>query len=220
MGDKTRAQLEALLKFRIGNRSDIDTQLTDATTLAYDELTTSIRVPETQESAVLTLSTSDVETRTIYAVPADLYAIVGVRNATDEKSLTAMTVREYDQVRGTGTPGEPRRYVWWRNELIIHPANDETARTLLMRYLKRLPALSASTSLSALPREWDEVIVQGALFRLLRWLGLTEESEVERAEYIGMVSRRLDRIAEGFFDHTQSFARPILVDKTALEATR
>lgn len=200
MGSLTRAQLETDLKFRIGNRTDIDAQLTTAIQYAYDELTTSIRVPETQETAVL--QTSDgVAT---VAVPDDFYAPVSIRNTTDGQRLKPITARQYDNLLDTTITAMPTSYMWWRNEITWIPTPDATVRIFQLRYLKRLAPLNVSTSLSALPREWDEVIVVGGLYRLYSWLGLKQESQSALMEYNLMVSRRLDRIAESFLDPPSS----------------
>lgn len=196
MGDKTRTQLEADLKFRMANRTDIDTQLTLAVQYSYDELTTSIRIPETQETAVFQ-TTSGVST---VPVPTDLYAPVSIRNLTDGKRLQPMTARQYDALQDTTTPGRPENYIWWRNEFIWQPTPDATARIMQLRYLKRLPALSVAGSISALPREWDEVIVQGGLARLYSWMGLKQEAQSALLEFNVMVSKRIDRLSEFFFD--------------------
>lgn len=193
----TRADLENDLKFRIGNDPDVAAQLTLAIRYAYTELTTSIRIPETQESAVITLDTANG--LTTYASPLDLFAPVSLRNQTDGKPLTQRSIQWYDIQRDTTTTGMPTSYVWWRNELIIQPPNDSTARTLLLRYQKRLPDLTASTSVSALPAEWDEVIVQGGLVRMQGWMGLKQEAQIEQLNYTAMIQRRLDRLREGAY---------------------
>lgn len=211
MGSLTRSQMVDEVKFRSGNRTDIDARCLMAVQFAYDELVTSVRVPENQESAVLSLVTDDV--RTVYAAPADIYYPVAVRNQTEGERLEPMSIREYDRIKDTASRKKPTHYVWWRNELIIHPPNDTVARTLLMRYIKRLASLSATTSLSALPREWDEVIIQGAIYRVAKWLGLPE-APAELAEYQMMVSRRQDRVAQATGDRN-AVANPALILPTA-----
>jgi hypothetical protein len=202
--------METELKFRLGNRTDMTSQLTTAVQMAYDELVTGLKIPETEESSVLTLSTGT----TTYTMPTDILFPVSVRNATDGERLEAMSIRNYDRIRDVATTGKPSHYVWWRNELIIVPPNDTTARTFLMRYRKRLVALSASTTLSALPREWDEVIIQGAYFRALDWLQLKQEGMAAKAEYMQMLQRRMDRLAEAQYDRQES-AAPSLAEHTS-----
>jgi len=200
--------MEALVKFRMMNLTNIDPQITDAVTFAYDELTTSIRVPENQETASVDL----VEGQSNYAVPLDLFAIVSIRNIDDGKRLTPMSARSFDRAAIVQN-GEPKRYMWWKNELLLLPANNATTRALRMRYIKRLDALSTAATLSALPREWDEIIVQGAVFRLLSWLGDKQAAQTEKAEYLQMITRRIDRISETDFDREDT-AKPHLVEKT------
>lgn len=209
MGDLTRATMEASVKFRLGNRTDVDTILTDAVKFSYDELTTAIRIPETQESA----SSFVVEGQSTYAVPTDLYSIVSLRNNTDKERLYPLSIRQYDRIQDSSN-GKPTHYIWWRNEIILRPVPDSTIRVLLLRYIKRLASLSTSASVSALPREWDEVIIQGAYFRMLRWLGMKQEAQVEEAAFGGMVARRLDRIAETTSDREDT-AKPVLTERTA-----
>lgn len=210
MGTLTRAQLEAEVKFRLGNRSGVDANITTAVQQAYDELVTSVRVPENQETAVMTTA----DTVATVAVPTDLYAPLALRNATDGERLQPLSVRNYDRIRDTTTTAKPTHYLWWRNEITFWPTPDATARTILMRYMKRLPTLSATSTTTALAREWDEVVAQGAFFRMLRWLGLKEEAAVEQQEYLSMVGRRLDRLAEGQFDREDT-AQPVLIERTA-----
>src|SRR3990167_6451460 len=117
MGSLTRAQIEANVKFRLGSRTDIDAQITTAVTMAYDELVTSIRIPETQETAVLSTS-SGIST---YAAPANFYAPVSLRDNTNGKRLLPLSARKYNAIQNTNLPGLPTHYFWWRNEIIFYP---------------------------------------------------------------------------------------------------
>ncbi len=208
MGILTRAAMESHVTFRLGNRTDIATWVTDAVKFAYDDLVTSIKIPENQETAFLDLD----EGQDTFSLPTDLYTIVDVRNNTDGERLTPKRIRDYDRLKIL-TNNKPTNYAWWRNELIIIPANDATTRIIRMRYWKRLAALDASTDLSALPREWDEVIIQGAFFRVLGWLGLKQEEQAGKAEYIGMIQRRMNRLTESEYDHEDA-AKPYLTEDT------
>ena len=208
MGDLTRTQLEALVKFRTGNRENLDTQITNVVQFAYNELTTSIRIPETEELASVAL----VQNQSLYTLPSDLFSIVALRSIEDAKPLQRISIRDYDR-QGSVTAGEPKFYAWWRNELVITPPNNSTTRTMRLRYIKRVAALTTAGLSSALPREWDEVIVQGAIFRLFEWLGLRTEGQVAKQEYTQMIGRRLNRITESAFDYEDS-AQPQLVDRT------
>lgn len=212
MGDLTRTQLEAALKFRVGNRSDVTTQLTDAVKFAHDELITSLRVPETQETAAL-LTTTGIST---YPAPSDMFAIVSLRNDTDRERLYPLSIRQLDK-QHTSTTGKPTHYAWWRNEIIFFPTPDSTQRAILMRFIKRLPSLSVAGSVSSLPREWDEVIIQGGYFRLLGWIGLKQEAQLEEVVYNRMIQRRMDRIVQSGFD-LEDTAKPQLVERTSPRA--
>jgi hypothetical protein len=196
MGTLTRAQLETDLKFRMGNRTDIDNQLTTAIQYSYDDLVTAIRIPENQETAVLQTE----EGVSTVAAPDDFYAPVSVRNMTDGHRLIPITARQHDAYRDTTIQDIPTHYLWWRNEITFFPIPNSTVRIIQLRYLKRLLPLSTSTTVSSLPREWDEVIVQGGLYRLQSWMGLKQEASASLMEYNIMISKRIDRIAEFFFD--------------------
>lgn len=212
MGTLTRAQLASELQFRLGGRTDIPAELITALQFAYSELVTSIRIPENQESAVMIAVNTNSGNPT-YALPTDLYAPMAIRNTTDGERLSPLTIRQYDRLRDTTTQGKSTHYVWWRNEVTFWPPPDGTARTILLRYLKRLPNLTADGSVSALPTEWDEVIIQGAFFRVLDWLKLPQEAQAAMAAFQGMVQRRIDRLGEGEFDQ-ESTAKPVLVEPT------
>lgn len=208
MGTLTRSAMETAVTFRLGNRTDIATQVTDAVKFAYDDLVTSIKVPENQETAFLALD----EGSATYSLPANLYTIVDVRNNTDGERLKPKRIRDYDRLKPL-TNAKPTNYAWWRNELIIIPANDAITRVVRMRYLKRLDALDAPTDFTELPREWDEVVVQGAFFRVLGWLGLKQEEQAATAVYFGMIQRRMNRLTESEYDHEDA-AKPYLTEDT------
>lgn len=203
MGDLTRTQLEDEVRFRVGDRTDINARITLAVQSAYDELVTSIRVPENQETSVMTTA----DGQSIYPGPTDLYAIVSIRNNTDGERLVPLDIRRYDRIDQT-LSGKPTHYIWWRNEIIYTPIPDSTIRTMLMRYVRRLAGLTQTGTVTALPREWDEVVIQGAYFRTLRWLQLKTEAQAEQVEYMTMVQRRLDRLQEGMLDEDAG-SRPI-----------
>lgn len=208
MGDLTRAQLEADVKFRLGSRTDIDAQITSVVQMAYNELMTSVHIPEVQETAIM--ATSDGVP--VYALPSDFYSLESVRNNTDGERLIQLSAKQYDEIRDTNLKQKPTHYLWWRNEITFYPMPDSTQRTILLRYMKRLPALSTVNTTSALPREWDEVIEQGAVFRLYRWMGQKSEAQAEYAEYVAMLQRRLDRLVEADYDR-QDAAAPQLMDR-------
>lgn len=203
MGNLTRTLMEDEVRFRLGNRTDIGGQITSAVGFAYDELVTAIRVPENQESAVMTT----VAGTSTYTLPTDLFSIVAVRNTSDNERLSPMNIRRYDRIDQT-ISDKPTHYIWWRNEIIYFPVPNATIRTMILRYTKRLAALLTAATVSALPLDWDEVVIQGAYYRTLRWLQLKTEAQVEQQEYTLMIQRRIDRLQEGALDEEQ-VVRPI-----------
>lgn len=213
----TRTQMETQIKFRLGNRTDIDSQITLAVQSSYIELATGLNIPETEETAVLTLSTTD--TVKIYEMPTDILYPIAIRNETEGERLEPLSIRNYDRIKDQSTRGKPSHYVWWRNELIIWKPNDTTARTLALRYRKRPAELSASTSTSVLPLEWDEVIMQGAYFRMFDWLQMKQEAQLAKQEYVQMLQRRVNRLAEAQFDRNES-AAPVLSGLTTTTPVR
>jgi hypothetical protein len=202
--------METNVKFRIGNRLDTDSLLTDAVKMAYDELVTAIRVPENQETASGSLSTG-VST---YVLPTDMFSLETVRDATSDKTLKQISRRQYSQKKLVVPGGPPMEYHWWRGEIIFFPTPDVSTYVVTIDYVKRLSALSASTSLSALPREWDEIIMQAAFVKMLSWLDQVEDAAREDQRLSKMIGNRMNRLNETLRD-MDSGAAPQLGAPTA-----
>ena len=209
MGVFTRAQMETNVKFRMGNRQDMDSLITDAVKLAYDELIIGLVVPENQETVTGAISPSVSN----YALPDDFYYPLDIRNLTDDERLVYEPIREFDNHKVNIPASKPTKYTWYRGELFIYP-DSNAVKTLQIRYIKRLPALSLSTSISALPREWDEVIMQSAFVRTLSWADQGDMSLKEQGKLSTMISNRMNRLAEALRDATNASA-PQLGDKTS-----
>lgn len=210
MGDLTRANMESLVKLRIGGRTDLDTTITTAITTAYDSLVSSMLFPENQETAVMVTVTGTSS----YAGPTDLFYPVSLRNLTTGKPLFQLQPKQYDEILTPSRQDDITHYLWWKNYFTFYPTPGTNPNQVQLRYHRRLAALSTSGSYSALPRDWDEVIVQGGLYRILSWTNQPDDSMKEEMRYKTMVKDRVDRLGLGRID-TLAGAAPQLGDFTA-----
>jgi len=212
MGDLTRSTMETHVKFRIGNPTNVDSLITDAVKMSYDSLVTSILLPENQGVASVVL-TEGIST---YIGPTDFVYPIFLRNVTDTVPLKQRSHQALDR-KGSVSNGPPREYIWYGGDITFSPTPDDSSTVIQMRYMKRLPPLSATTSVSDLPREWDEVIIQGAFARMLSWMDQNDASLREEAKLDKMIASRLDRIREALRD-SDEVAAPVLGPLTTWRA--
>jgi len=209
MGILTRTQMESHVTMRIGGRTDMASFVTDSIKMAYDAIVAGVLLPENQETA----SMNTVGDNPTYTLPTDFMYPVSFRNLNEEDPLQQLNPKRYDEIKNLTQTGPPTHYMWWRNQLTLFPTPD-TTYTVQLRYVKRLPELSASTSVTLIPREWDEIIIQGGFYRMLSWLDQGDLSLKEEAKYTKMVSGIMNRLGLGKVD-TMDVATPQLGAPTA-----
>jgi len=106
----------------------------------------------------------------LYQVPADFEALrqLSIEDLNDQvhSPLVRMTPFEYERVfqNRSDAQDKPLNYVREDGCIRLFPTPDNVY-TITMKYWKLLDALGGVVTQSALPAEWDEIILYGAVYR-------------------------------------------------------
>lgn len=196
---KTRSAIEAEVKYILGNRTDLDTDLSMFVRRAYQSITQLYEFPEGQATASINMIAG---TRGPYNLPADFFSIYSLRNDTEEERMIQISPQEYDSLdQEVNNP--PDRYMLFAEQLWVYPT-PSSADLLMLRYRKMFADLDQSSSVHTLPDSWEAPLV---------WLSAAfafdMTNEIERARYYrGAVGQHLrsqqQRLAANLFDRDEA----------------
>ena len=204
MGDWGLNSFAKYLKFQLGQRTDLAAATDDAeslyetwTNLAYRELTMgrkligqeyNFRFPQIETSG-----TDDTADGPAYVdVPTGCIYIEDVYDETNDRWLEPIPHREYVKYTDrsdTSAEGKPTEWVRRGSYVYLHPTPD--AIYSLRIYYAPLVANLTGTGTTLIGAEWDEIILQLALLKGLRWTKEYETLAVE-AKTLGAL---LDQMA-------------------------
>lgn len=159
----TLLQVRDDVKFMLGNRAGIDSQVDDNINLAVREIALTIKPQELWVSTTFTTSNATAE----YAFSGmstpvtDLMAILFVRDNTKDVIVKRGGLYDYMNQRhdtsNSSSLGDPNRWTRFANTLVLYSLiPDSTSRTMRMIYLQRPAALSADTDTFPLNAEWEQ----------------------------------------------------------------
>lgn len=167
-----RATLEAEVKYTLGNRTDLDPDITRWVKRAYQALTQRVEFRESLAQPT-TFYTAASGTRN-YNLPSDFFSIYMVKNLTKDKRLIQETPSRYMNLSSTHQ-GSAERYAIFNSEIWVYKKPD-AAEQLQLWYRRVFPDLTNSTSTHLLKDAWDEPIIWEASA-----YGFDALGEVERA---------------------------------------
>lgn len=188
MGSYTKTQFAAHMLLRFGGNSALSTPtdyLTHWVNAAYRHLTTSehplgvkrsIYFPELETTA--TAATSDGVA--YVSVPTDCLVIREIYDATNNTRLDWISWPAYiEKTDRADTTAESTPSYWHRSGgyIYIYPT-PAAAYNLTVHYKKRVTDLSGASEVTAIGKEWDDIILEMAV-----WFGRNWMNEPERAEF-------------------------------------
>ncbi len=155
----TLATMRANVVFNVGRKAGMDAKIDSNLNEATLQILKRMRPKEMQTVVTFTTTQADFD-YTIAAAGniavANLYAILMVRNNTDDYRLTRGTLAEFESVKqsGSSSQGKPHKWFHYGNNLFIYDRiPDSTTRTLQVRYTQR-PATMTSSVNFPLNDEW------------------------------------------------------------------
>lgn len=135
------------------------------------------------------------DTRT-YSLPSDVDRVLAVRIVGEPSALAPVS---HTTIVGLDQTSDGIPYLWARydNNILIYPTPDSTyqGKNLEVFYQKRPTALSANDDPSPLPDYYDEVLVVGAAYRVMRDLLEFEKAEKLFRHWRGLLNSIRDRRA-------------------------
>lgn len=209
MASSDRQTIETEVKYALGNRTDIDTNLTQWVKRAYQHLTQALEFPE-----ALVTSTIDtvVATRT-FSLPANYFSMYNVHNLTRSKALLQVGITEYDRFNIVETGAADRYAILGMSGVVpnttrdmgIHPT-PSTIETIQIRYRKVFAELTDPTTIHELPSVWDQPIVQ-----LATAYGFESTNDIGRAAFYhnrvqAFVLEQSQRLAGDLYDRNEAMS--------------
>lgn len=173
------------VKARIGNRSGIDSRITQWVNDSYFELMLLPRFVFHELEKTSTIVT--VVNTASYSLPTDLWFILNVTDTTNGREIRKGSWRSFD--RRPATSGQVARYDRFGSGIQLDPPPNAII-TMTVRYRFRPTELTAGGS-HLLGREWDEVIIVLATVKAFEALEQQQQAAVQRQLLEGLMGIRL-----------------------------
>ena len=183
MGDWGFDDFKTYLKFQLGQRTDLSAATDDSSNLygiwvnlAYRELTTTVKLlgkeynfffPETEANSTATTT----DGTNYISTPTDCLYVEDIFDETNIRWLEPIPHRQFVQYTDradTSAEGDPVEWVRRGSYIYLHPTPGTTDDTLRIYYKDRVDNL-VTTGATVIGAEWDEIILQLALLKALRW---------------------------------------------------
>ena len=180
----TLLEVRTDVKFMVGNRNGIDSQIDDNINMAVREFALSIRPQELWASTTFTTvdATAEYAFSAMSTPVTDLMAVMFIRDNTDDVPVKRGGLSDYlnnkiDTTKATNL-GDPNRWTRFANTLVLYSKiPNSTARTMRMIYLQRPAALSADTDTFPLNAEWEQPVK--LLASAYTWLDLNNAEKAQ-----------------------------------------
>jgi hypothetical protein len=156
---------------RLGNRADLAGRVDRWLNYAYFELLLNPNFDfyELDKKNETLNTTSGVNALDVVTPIPDLWAILDIRDNTNNLKLRRSHVRVFDKIQPT--PGQPVRYARFGKTIEFDPVPDGTYN-LRIRYRTRPNELASGTTFSGLGTEWEEPLIVMATYK--GWMALKQ----------------------------------------------
>jgi len=177
------------MRWRLGNRTDIQSRLSTWLNDAYFELLLSPRFTFYQLDKAYSWTTPGHQRAFFLSTMLpDLWFILNMRNDTYQIKLRRKDPSEFD--RTWQVEGIPTRYTRFDDRIELDPTPDMDY-DLTIRYRTRPPELQANTE-SWIDREWDEVITTMAVQKGWEALEQWDKASAQKQLIETQLARRFD----------------------------
>jgi hypothetical protein len=208
MGTMTYATMQSHLKFGMGNRDDIDTQLAAWAQEAYQDLTTRYHFFGTLLPGLLyafpelnvTLVSMTTANTAFVARPTNTNYIYAVYDDTNGRKLDYRDHRWY--WRQSAASGDPSYWIPYGDRTYLYPTPDD-AFSLSTHYRKRPTALSADGDVTVIGEDWDWPIVDLANINGLMRFKEFDKAAPLQAAWLAKVQSKLGAYLEQARDQNE-----------------
>ena len=210
MGSLTLAEMREELRFTLGGRSSADLPNTNVDrwlTWSYHHISQPTVYPhrELLTNGTTTLATDDRDIPfTDFSSVTNNEDVVAVRSLINETHNRRLVPRARWQIEekardrdGTVFSGEPVEYAVDDETIYLYraPSSTYNGDTIRLHHWRPPVALTSSGAASELATIWDEVIVQGGVWRGWRALDVPDRSELAKVEFATLVNEVTNRLA-------------------------
>lgn len=126
-----------------------------------------------------------------YALQTDYWWMELVKDDDNQQILTYKDLK-WIELQDTSVEGMSLYWTTWEGEIILYPTPDTSSLTIDYWYYNRPSVLSADDDADVLPREWEEIIKEGAVWRCFKALGeydrRVDSQNIQRSLIASMIS--------------------------------
>ena len=201
MGNFTLDTLWQQVKFRMGQRNDLEQVGTDVLNYyemwvnqAYTQICAADFLFGVPKKVIIPqLETSVTETTTAstpyITLPTSASIIRHVFDNTNHYRLRWIPEAKYVNYAdrdNTSAYSNPTEWARLENKIYVHPTpNSDVSITV---FYKQMPTLLTGEATTAIGGEWDEVIVSIATYKAMLWLGEYEKAEIVKGEIVDLLT--------------------------------
>lgn len=169
-------------------RKDKDTAFIRAVNNAVIELVYKLRMKEFHDTNTFSTVVDTYE----YALDADEFAVVSVRDLTNNVPLSPKEILQLDQVAKDLTTGvgAPSRWALWEGNILLFDEIPDAVYSMQRRSLKRPTLLTVTTSTLPTQEEWDDLITLLAISKAFLSIGQAEEAIKYRQNVDALIANR------------------------------
>jgi hypothetical protein len=196
MGTLTFGLMKEYVEFQFGNNTEFESVGDNATNYyglwinrAYNHITTRDRFFGIRRDFYFpqleTSSTADTVDGTAYiSVPSDCLIIREVYDTDNKRKLVNIPHKEYvgyTDRSDTTAEGKPTSWVRQGTYIYLHPTPDD-AYTMRIYYRKIPSSLSSDAAVTEIGDEWDDIVVQLAVYYGRSWTGDYEGAKMAKED--------------------------------------
>lgn len=187
MSDLTLANLLTECEDATG-RKDKGTSFTRAVNSAVIELIFKVRMSEFHNTKAFSTAANTIG----YALDANEFAIISVRDLTNNLPLTPKEILQLDDISADHTvgAGDPSKWTLWKSDILLFEEIPDGVLSMQRRGLKRPTKLVDPDDVLATPDEWDDVVTTLAISKAFVAIGRMEEATAARGIVDSIVAGR------------------------------
>ena len=182
----TLATLRDRVRYRVGNKSSVNSRIDDNLNKAVLHLVRQVRPQEAITSTTGNTASGDFD----YALASDCLAIVMVRDTTNDIEILQGSVTHFNRFKqdttDSSTLGRPRRWTRIGNELILYQKIPDGVYGYKYWYIKRPTTMDSSNNFP-LNDEWEEAVVELAAAFCWRDLNAADKASLHFSAYTEML---------------------------------
>lgn len=195
----TLATMRSNVSFGLGAKGGINSQIDNALNEATLQHVLTVKPKEMQATETFSTSSATAAYNLATATGStDIYAILYVRNTTDDLPLILGDETEWNNSRQDSSVssnlGRPNKWIHIEDDIVLYSMiPDSTTRTISLRYLKRPPTMTSAVAFP-LNEEHERPVEQ--LAKALLWIDLGNDAKATAAKalYDQMISVRMEPV--------------------------